>query len=48
MVKNTLAKCREHEFDPWSRKSQHATEQLTLSITATEAHVCAQQKTSPQ
>ena len=44
--------CRGHVFNPWSRKTPHAAEQLSLCATTTEAHVprawALQQKKWPQ
>ena len=34
----STCQCREHEFDPWSRKIPRAAEQLSLCATTTEAH----------
>ena len=34
--KNSACQCRRHGFDPWSRKTPHALEQLSPSATTTE------------
>ena len=34
--KKSAYQCRRHAFDPWSRKVQHAVEQLSLHTSATE------------
>ena len=34
--KKSAYQCRRHVFDPWSRKVQHAVEQLSLHTSATE------------
>ena len=34
--KESACQCRRHGFDPWSRKSSHATGQLSLCATTTE------------
>ena len=36
MVKNLPANARGHEFEPWSGKIPHATEQLSLCAATTE------------
>ena len=33
----SACQCRRHGFHPWSRKTPHAKEQLSLRATATEA-----------
>ena len=34
--KESACKCRRHRLDPWSRKSPHAAEQLSLCAAAVE------------
>ena len=47
----STCQCREYGFDPWSGKIPHASKQLSLCTTATEAHVpgaCGPQEKPPQ
>ena len=51
-VWKSACQCRGHEFDPWSRKTPHAAEQLSLCTTTTDPthpRACAlQQEKLPQ
>ena len=44
--KESTCQCRGHGFEPWSGKIPHATEQLSLCATTTEA--CAPRSCAPQ
>ena len=37
VVRNPPGQCRKHGFDSWSRKTSHTMEQLSPSITTTDA-----------
>ena len=48
--KQSACQCRGHGFDPWSGKTPHAEEQLSLWASAAEAHApwaCALQQEKP-
>ena len=49
--KESACQCRRHGFNPWSGKTPHATEQLSLHTTATKpmhSRACAPPEKPPQ